>query len=154
LRDIPAAERPSLLPLLYYSFRLMVAIGFIFLIIALVSGWLWAKGRLSAEHIVQQRLMLKLWLIAAPLGFVAVETGWIVREVGRQPWVIYGVMRTVEGASRLPAASVGVTLITFVVTYVLLFVVFVIFFLRLVRHGPDMQVLPGQSTAASGYAEK
>lgn len=154
LRDIPANERPPLLPLLYYSFRIMVAIGFFFLIVAVVSGWLWLKKELTPERIARQRLMLKLWVFAAPLGFVAVEAGWIVREVGRQPWIIYGIMRTSEGASKLPAGSILVTLAMFLVCYMLLFAVFVVFFRRLLSHGPDMSVVPAQGFAAAHQAAR
>lgn len=154
LRDIPVDERPPMLPLLYYSFRVMVAIGLFFLVVATLSAWVWKRGGLAPDRITQHRRMLKLWVIAGPLGFVAVEAGWIVREVGRQPWIIYGVMRTSDGASDLPAASIAVTLIFFLVTYSLLFLVFVVFFRRLLARGPDMKVLPNRAPSTTVYASK
>jgi cytochrome d ubiquinol oxidase subunit I len=84
--------------------------------------------------------LLWAWVASIPLGYVAVECGWTVREVGRQPWVIYGVMRTSEGASALPVSSVTATTALFVVAYAVLIVTFLYFARRIIVRGPDLEL--------------
>ncbi len=78
-----------------------------------------------------------MWAI--PLSYVAMEAGWVVREVGRQPWVIQGVLRTEDGVSRLPAETVAGSLIGFVAIYSLLLIIFLVLAKRLLNKGPDFQ---------------
>lgn len=139
LRDFPRSAQPPLLPLLYYSFRLMVAIGLWFLLLMLWSGWRWLRGELTPERIDNHRKLLYAWVGSIPLGYLAVECGWIVREVGRQPWVIYGLLRTQDGASTLPVASVATTLGLFLFVYALLALTFLYFLRRVIRSGPDLE---------------
>ncbi|WP_162264831.1 cytochrome ubiquinol oxidase subunit I, partial [Salmonella enterica] len=113
-------DRPRLVGLIYYAFRTMIAIGFFFAGLMLLTTLQWLRGKLSAENITQQRLLMRGWVFAAPLGYIAVESGWIVRCVGRQPWTVYGQIRTVDAASRLPATNVLVSLTGFAVVYSLL----------------------------------
>jgi cytochrome d ubiquinol oxidase subunit I len=77
-----------------------------------------------------------------PLGYIAMEMGWIVREVGRQPWLIYGVLRTSDGASRLPASSVLFSIAGYTVLYIVLAIAFFIFARRWLRKGPDLTAAP------------
>jgi cytochrome d ubiquinol oxidase subunit I len=84
------------------------------------------------------RKLLLAWLWAIPLGYLAVETGWVTREVGRQPWLIYGVMRTEEGASLLPRMTVASSLSIYAVIYTILFLAFIVFARRIIKKGPDM----------------
>ncbi len=142
LREFAPEDRPPALPLLFYSFRLMVLIGLYLLTLALWTAWAWGRRRLTAEAIAAQRWLLRAWVFAIPLGYVAVEAGWIVREVGRQPWVIYGVMRTSDGASPLPAGAVGASLGGFLLIYTALAIAFAVFARRLLRHGPDLTLRP------------
>ncbi len=102
----------------------------------------WLKGQLTPQHIAKNRMLLYAWMASLPLGYLATECGWIVREVGRQPWVIYGMLRTRDVASALPASAVFTTLISFVIVYTLLFMVFVVFAARIIRKGPDMADAP------------
>ena len=83
--------------------------------------------------------------MAAPLGYIAVESGWIVRCVGRQPWTVYGEIRTVDAASQLPASNVLTSLTAFAVVYSLLFVFALYFGSRIIRLGPNFDLpVPGE----------
>lgn len=137
LKAFAPRNQPPLLPLIYYCFRVMVAIGFWFLFLMLWSAWRWWRGQLTAEHAGRHRKLLWAWVASIPLGYIAVECGWTVREVGRQPWVIYNVMRTSAGASALPPASVATSVVFFLCAYALLMVAFLYFAARIIRKGPD-----------------
>ena len=101
----------------------MVAAGMAMLGLAAWSGWLWWQRRTLAEH----RWFLRALVAAGPLGFVAIEAGWVVTEVGRQPWIIYGIMRTEAAVTLMP--WIVVPFITFTLLYVFLAVI-VFFLLR------------------------
>ena len=142
LRSFPPQDQPSALPVIFYAFRIMAGIGFLFVLLMLWSVWQWWRGWLRAELITMNRWLLRAWVAAIPLGYVAVDMGWTVREVGRQPWVIYNVLRTQQGASVVPAASIAYTLAGFIVIYAVLFVAFLVFALRIIRKGPDLTLQP------------
>jgi len=137
LQEFPAADQPPALPLLFYAFRLMVAIGFWFLLLAILTLWVWQRGSLTLPGTPASRRLLQAWVASIPLGYLAVESGWLVREVGRQPWVVYGLLRTTQAASTLPAPTVAVTLVVYAVIYSILAATFVIFARRIIRRGPD-----------------
>ncbi|MGC9503307.1 cytochrome ubiquinol oxidase subunit I [Baaleninema sp.] len=146
LKEWKPEDRPGMVGLIYYSFRIMVAIGFFFAGLMLLSVVQWIRGKLSAEEIGKQRWLLVSWIFAAPLGYIAVESGWIVRCVGRQPWTLYEQIRTVDAASKLPPGNVLVSLTGFTVIYSLLFVTALYFGSRIIRKGPDLdRPLPGQA---------
>jgi cytochrome bd ubiquinol oxidase subunit I len=144
LRDIPVEDQPPLL-LPFYSFRIMLGIGFALVLLMLWSLWTWRKGDLVPERVGRQKWLLYSWMAAIPLSYIAMEAGWIVREVGRQPWVIQGVLRTEEGVSRLPAVTVAGSLLGFVAIYSLLFIIFLVFARRLLIKGPDFSRYPEES---------
>ncbi len=145
LKEWAPEDRPHMLGLIYYAFRIMVAIGFFLAGLALVTVLQWLRGKLAADQIDQQRWLLRGWIFAAPLGYIAVECGWIVRCVGRQPWTMYGEIRTTDAASNLPAGDVLTTLIGFSVVYTLLFVAALYFGSRIIRQGPNLELpIPGQ----------
>lgn len=138
-------DRPPMLGLLFYSFRLMVGIGFFFVGLMLWSVLQWLRGNLSADQLARQRWLLRAWIFAAPLGYLAVESGWIVREVGRQPWTVYGMIRTSEAASHLPAESVLISLTCFAITYSVLLMSALYFGSRILRKGPNFDLpVPGR----------
>ena len=116
----------------------MIAAGFALFFLMAWTVWAWYRGRLRPETASGQRLLMWSWIIAIPLSYIAMETGWIVREVGRQPWVIYGMMRTSEGASELPVAAVGTSMFVFSSIYALLFILFLFFSWTVIRKGPDL----------------
>ncbi|MGH7074590.1 MAG: cytochrome ubiquinol oxidase subunit I [Stellaceae bacterium] len=140
LKDFAPADQPPLLPLLFYGFRVMAGIGFALFFLMLWSVVVWVRGGLAPERAPRQRWLWYGWMAAIPLSYLAVEAGWVIREVGRQPWVIYGIMRTAAGASRLPAAPVGYSLVSFFVVYVVLLTSVLWFAARIVRQGPDLEV--------------
>jgi len=141
LKSFPKADQPSAIPLIFYSFRVMVVIGVAFLGLMLWTLIAWLKGQLSSELICNNHLLLRAWIASIPLGYVATECGWIVREVGRQPWVIFGLLRTRDAASTLPMSVVTVSLLVFIVIYSMLFILFLIFAARNIRKGPDLTLM-------------
>jgi len=142
LRDFPISDQPSALPLLYYSFRAMVMIGTFLFLLAVLSVWQIRRGKFTPERILQHPWLLKFWVMSIPLGYVAVELGWIVREVGRQPWLVYGLIRTAEGSSPVSASVLVVTLLGFSGIYIALLVIFILISRRMLFHGPDLEIKP------------
>jgi cytochrome d ubiquinol oxidase subunit I len=136
LRDFPPEDRPPVgLP--FYAFRVMVLIGFVMLFMTLWALEKWLGGRLVSGVRPRSGLFWTAWYLGSPLGFLATELGWAVREVGRQPWIIYGLMRTSEGVSNLSAHAALVSLIAFGAVYTALFVLFLVFAGRILERGPD-----------------
>ncbi|NJM74312.1 MAG: cytochrome ubiquinol oxidase subunit I [Scytonema sp. RU_4_4] len=144
LNEWKPEDRPHMIGLIYYAFRIMIGIGFFFAGLMLLSVLQWLRGKLSADNISQQRWLMRAWVFAAPLGYIAVDSGWIVRCVGRQPWIVYGQIRTVDGASNLPASNVLASLTAFAVVYSILFVGVLYFGSRIIRRGPNLELpVPG-----------
>jgi len=147
LRDFKPEDRPHLVGLVYYSFRIMIGIGFFLAFLMLWSTLYWLLGKLNSEKIAQQRWLLRTWIFAAPLGFIAIDSGWIVRCVGRQPWTLYNQIRTVDSASNVPASNVLVSLTGFAIVYAMLFVATLYFGSRIIRKGPNLELpIPGVET--------
>ena len=130
LKDFPADERPPV-KIPFFSFRIMVGLGLAMLALALLGLWRWRRGTLE-----RGRGYLIAWVVMMPSGFVALLTGWWVAEVGRQPWVVQGLMRTSQAASQLPASSVMASLLTFVVVYIGIFGAGLWYLFKLFRVGP------------------
>lgn len=130
LKSVPPEDRPYV-PIVFYSFRVMVGLGFLMLLVALWGLWL-RRG----DKVYENRTFLWLanWMI--PAGSIATLAGWYVTETGRQPWVVEGLVRTMDAASPLPAEKILVTLSLFVVVYSSLFVVYLYFMRKLIRKGP------------------
>jgi len=148
LKEWAPGDRPRMVGLIYYSFRIMSGIGFFLAGLMLWSVLQWLLGNLSPEKIGQQKWLLRTWIFAAPLGYIAVESGWIVRCVGRQPWTLYGQIRTVDAATQLPAATVLTSLTTFAVVYSILLVATLYFGSRIIRQGPNLEMpVPGLDQA-------
>jgi cytochrome d ubiquinol oxidase subunit I len=112
LKDFPREERPPVF-ITSFAFKGMVGLGCYF-ILATTLGW-WKRNRL-----VDSPNYLKLMLFSIPLPYVACELGWIVAEVGRQPWIVYGLMKTSDAVSPIATSQVSITLISFIVVYGLL----------------------------------
>jgi cytochrome bd ubiquinol oxidase subunit I len=118
LDSIPRDEWPPT-RIVHWAFDLMVGAGFAMLAIAVWAAWLaWRRRRVPDE-----RWLLRALVVAAPLGLIAIEAGWTVTEVGRQPWIIHGVMRTADAVT--PMRALAVPFITFTVVYIFLSVVLV-----------------------------
>jgi cytochrome d ubiquinol oxidase subunit I len=134
LDSIPEKEWPDSVPLVYYAYHIMVGLGTILLLIAAVAAFLLWRGRLFTARPVLWALM-----IAAPLTFVANIAGWTTAETARQPWVVYGLMRTADGASPadvVPAGTGMFTLLGFAGLYLLLGLLYVLLIVRAVARGP------------------
>lgn len=149
LKDFPKDQRPPIV-LPFFTFRLMVGIGFVMIAVMLGSLYAWRKGMLSPEQASRHSLLMVIWMAMAPLGYVATEMGWVTREVGRQPWIIYGWMRTQDGASILPAAAVGSTLAMYCVVYTLLPLAAGWFYYKIMAKGPDLTLTPPASNPRQG----
>jgi len=80
---------------------------------------------------------LRAWMAAIPLSYLAMETGWMTREIGRQPWVIHGLLRTGDSASRIPAETVAASLAAFALVYAFLLILFFIFARNIIARGPE-----------------
>jgi cytochrome bd ubiquinol oxidase subunit I len=140
LKDWAYEDQPHMVGLIYYCFRIMSGIGFFLVGLMGLTIVQWVRGKLAAEQITAQKWLLRAWMWTAPLGYIAVETGWIVRCVGRQPWVVYGEIRTAAGVSNLPASNVLVSLIFFTVVYSILLGATVIFGSQIIRKGPNLDL--------------
>jgi cytochrome d ubiquinol oxidase subunit I len=144
LKEYPPEDRPGMVGLVYYSFRTMIAIGFFLAGLMGITVIQWLRGKLSGDAIANQKWLMRGWIFSAPLGYIAVESGWIVRCVGRQPWIVYGEIRTVNAASNLPPADVLGSLTGFAISYTILFIGALYFGSRIIRRGPRLDLpLPG-----------
>ncbi|WP_008318822.1 cytochrome ubiquinol oxidase subunit I [Leptolyngbya sp. PCC 6406] len=147
LRDFAPEDRPHQIGLIYYAFRLMIGIGFFLTALMGITVLQWLRGKLAADAIADQKWLLRAWIFSAPLGYLAVESGWIVRCVGRQPWTVYGQIRTVDAASNLPAGDILTSLIAFTGVYLVLFFAALYFGSRIIRQGPNLDLpLPLSAT--------
>jgi cytochrome d ubiquinol oxidase subunit I len=130
LKDWKREDRPPV-AIPFFSFRLMVGLGIVMLGTTLVGLVAWRRGRLASARGFQ-----RLCMLVAPFGFVAVLAGWVTTEVGRQPWVVYGLLRTRDAVTpSLSTADVAISLLLYVAAYVLIFGAGLFFLARLVRAG-------------------
>ena len=128
LDAFPADDIPPVL-LSFLSFRLMVALGGLFILLA---AWAWLKrGDLASSPLLTRLLV---WLV--PLPYIGIMAGWMLAEVGRQPWIVYGLMRTSDAVSPVPASSVGLSLLAFIVIYTALGILDVYLLIKYARKGP------------------
>jgi cytochrome d ubiquinol oxidase subunit I len=143
LSELPPGERPSS-TVVFWTFRAMVGLGLLMLLLGLWGAWLRGRGRLHDE-----RIFLRFAVLMGPAGLMAILAGWLTTEIGRQPWVVYGVLHTRDAVSGHSAIAVSTTLGIFVVTYFAAFGTGIRYMLRLVAQGPcDGEVEPsGQGPA-------
>jgi cytochrome d ubiquinol oxidase subunit I len=132
LDAFPKQSLPDNIPLLYYSYHIMVGLGTVFIVVMLISAWLLRKDRLC-----RARGWLWVLMLLLPFPFIANTAGWLTAELGRQPWLIYGVMRTAEGSSsNVSAGNTLFTLLGFMGMYALLAILFLFLTRREIEHGP------------------
>src|SRR5205814_10523059 len=131
LESIPPENwTPVLIP--FFTFRIMVGCGLLMLALAWLGSYLAVRQRLE-----QSRLLLWAIFLSFPLPWIAILTGWYTAEVGRQPWVIYGVLRTADAMTPfLTARAVTVSLVVFCTIYTLIFAFGIFYIYRLLRIGP------------------
>ncbi len=147
LKAWPRNERPNA-TILFWSFRIMVGLGVLMILVGAWSSWLRLRGRLT-----ESTALLRLAVLMGPSGFVAVLAGWITTEVGRQPYTVYGLLRTVNSVSPIDAAAVGASLIAFIIVYFFVFGAGTFYLLRLMGRPPDLSepdIEKGMPTRAAG----
>lgn len=133
LDEFPRDTWPDNIPLLYFSYHIMAGLGTIQIAIMAVSALL-----LFTRRLFTTRAMLWVLMLAFPMPYIATTAGWITAEVGRQPWLIYGLMRTADGSSAQVGSGSGMfTLMGFMGLYLLLGILFVFMIWREIEHGPE-----------------
>jgi cytochrome bd ubiquinol oxidase subunit I len=135
LNSFPPDTWPDNIPLLYYAYHIMVGLGTIFIAIMVVATFLLWRGKLY-----NARWMLWVLLLGLPFPYIANTAGWITAEIGRQPWLVYGLMRTADGYSKLVSAGNGLfTLLGFMGMYMVLGILFLFLVRREIEKGPSVQ---------------
>jgi cytochrome d ubiquinol oxidase subunit I len=135
LEAFPERNWPDNIPLLYYSYHVMVGLGTIFIGIMVLAAFLLWRGRLY-----ETRPMLWILMLAIPFPFIANTAGWFTAELGRQPWLAYGLFRTSEGVSPLVSSgNVLFTLIGFAGMYLVMGLLYILLMVREVSHGPEAE---------------
>jgi cytochrome bd ubiquinol oxidase subunit I len=133
LDAFPEEQWPDMIPLLYFSYHVMVGLGTIFIAIMLVAALLLWRGKLY-----ESKWMLWILMLCVPLPYIANTAGWFTAELGRQPWVIYGLMRTAQGVSpRVSSGNVWFTLIGFMGMYAVLAILWLFLIYREIENGPE-----------------
>jgi cytochrome d ubiquinol oxidase subunit I len=136
LTSFPPQDRPPVV-IPFFTFRIMVGCGLLMLALAWLGSYLMRKQRLE-----QNRLLLWAIFLSFPLPFIAILTGWYTAEVGRQPWVVYGVLRSADAMTPfLTARSATISLVVFVAVYTLIFAFGTFYIYRLLRAGPGGYVV-------------
>ncbi len=132
LNEFPQSDWPTNIPLLYYSYHIMAGLGTLFALVMAGAAFLLWRGKLFGA-----RWMLWIILLCLPFPYIANTAGWMTAEVGRQPWVVYGLMRTSDGYSKYVHAGNSLfTLLGFMGLYALLAILFLFLVLRLMALGP------------------
>ena len=135
LEAFPEEDWPDNIPLLYYSYHIMVGLGTIFIAITVVATFL-----LWRRKLFESRWMLWILMLAIPFPFIANTAGWLTAELGRQPWLAYGLMRTFEGVSpNISSGNVLFTLIGFAGMYLVMGLLYFIIVVREVAYGPEAE---------------
>jgi cytochrome d ubiquinol oxidase subunit I len=133
LEEFPESDWPDNIELLYYSFHLMITLGTLFILVMAVAMFQRIRGRLETS-----RLLLWVLMLAFPFPYIANTLGWMTAELGRQPWLVYGLYRTKDGYSKLVSNGDAIfTVIGFVGLYIVLGFLFVCLVGREIVHGPD-----------------
>lgn len=147
LDQIPHDQWPTTLPLLYYSYHIMAGLGTYFVALMVVAAFYLWRGKLASTRWIQWPLLLSF-----PLPYIANTAGWMTAEIGRQPWLVYGLLRTSEGYSKYVSAGNSLfTLLGFMGLYTVLSVLFIVLIYREISHGPGAHTpapTPGSLTAA------
>jgi cytochrome d ubiquinol oxidase subunit I len=135
LAEFPREEWPQFVPLVYYSYHIMAGLGTMFIgLMALAAFFLWRRTLFT------KRWLLWALMLATPFPFVANTVGWVTAEAGRQPWVIYGVLRTANASSQnVSSGNVGFTLLGFMGLYALLALIYFALFLKIIGRGPEAE---------------
>ena len=134
LDQVPRDQWPEPLPLLYYAYHIMAGLGTYFVLLMVVAAFLLWRGKLFDTRWVLWPLMLSF-----PLPYIANTAGWMTAEIGRQPWIVYGLIRTSDGYSKYVSSGNGLfTLLGFMGMYTLLSILFVVLVYRIIERGPEI----------------
>ncbi len=147
LNEVPRDQQPPVLPV-FFGFRIMVGLGLWFALLGVLGVILMWGSRLE-----QSRWYLRALALSTPLGFVATLSGWIVAETGRQPWVVYGILRTTDAVSPVSASAVAGSLLVFFIVYGLLLSAYVYFVIKLVQQGPALPAKPPEAMRGARVGE-
>ena len=149
LDAFPEDQWPDRIELLYYSYHVMVGLGTIFIAVTVIAVLLLWRKRLF-----NSRWMLWVLMLSAPLPYIANTAGWMTAELGRQPWLIYGLMRTLQGASpRVVAGNAWFTLLGFMGMYTVLSMLWLFLIYREIEHGPEPESQADIALRASAPAD-
>ena len=150
MNDFPPEDRPPML-IPFYGFRAMVAIGFAMFGLSLWGAALWLRGRLTVEAVTSHRWFLRASIAATVLPYLSVWVGWWTREVGRQPWVVFGIMRTADGVSKMSSAQELLWLGCYMVFELAVWGATWWFLYKVVLTGPDItSPIPGDGQESLG----
>ncbi|KKW90347.1 cytochrome ubiquinol oxidase subunit I [Sphingobium chungbukense] len=145
LKEFAPGDRPNS-TIVFWSFRVMVGLGLLMLLLGVWALWLRWRGRLY-----ESRAFLRFALLMGPSGSIAILAGWFTTEIGRQPWIVYGVMRTKDAVSNHSALALSSTLILFIIMYCAVFGTGISYMMKLAAKGP--QASPdGESAHEKGQA--
>ena len=147
LDTIPADKQPPV-AIVFWSFRIMVGIGF-----AMLGLGIWSLVLRFRGQLYEAPWMHRAAVVMGPSGFIAVLAGWITTEVGRQPYTVYGLLTTAQSASPVTAAAVGTSLVAFIIVYFLLFGAGTFYILRLMHKAPELaeaDIDPAEPIRAGG----
>tara|TARA_R110002073_G_scaffold128277_2_gene273960 strand:- start:160 stop:1533 length:1374 start_codon:yes stop_codon:yes gene_type:complete len=133
-------DRPPVF-IVFWSFRVMVGLGFLMVALGIWGAVLWWRGKVRESRLFQWSA-----LAMAPSGFIAVLAGWITAEVGRQPYVVYGQLRTADAVSPVDGSQVALSLLVFMITYAIIFSAGALYILRVLAKGPDSSEQPPDRT--------
>ena len=147
LDQFPRDQWPTTLPLLFYAYHIMAGLGTYFVALMVTAAFMLWRGLIYTTRWI-------LWplLLSFPLPYIANTAGWMTAEIGRQPWLIYGLMRTAEGYSKYVSASNGLfTLLGFMGLYALLSILFIVLVYREISHGPAPEKRDVEESVAAAY---
>jgi cytochrome d ubiquinol oxidase subunit I len=133
LDAIPRGNWPPV-PIVHIAFQIMVALGTFMALVGAWALWRWWRGR-ATTALADDRLLLRAFALATPMGFIAIEAGWTVTEVGRQPWTVYGILRTADAVTPMPGLLIP--FLTFTLLYILLGIIVVYMVRQQIVRAPE-----------------
>ena len=148
LKAFAKEERPTNVPLIFWAFRVMVAMGMLMVLLGISAFVLRLRKRLYSS-----RLFLRAAVLMGPSGLIAVTAGWIVTEAGRQPYTVYGLLRTADSASPIDAPAIAASLVAFIIVYFIVFGAGIVYMFKLFRKTPvphESGVPQGQPVRSAG----
>lgn len=144
LNDFAKEDIPPVLAT-FLSFRFMVGMGGLFILLAFFA---WKKR----EDLAGNPLLCKALIYAIPLPYITIMAGWLIAEVGRQPWIVYGLMRTSDAVSPVPSSSVALSLLSFIVVYSALGILDIYLLIKYARKGPQPAPIAENAEENEGVA--